>query len=180
MPRYINNRISKVDQFGIAAGVIGLIADFSSLSALFPKSSNEDYLPLFGWITIFVLILYSTMVINFFARRALFRRMEEDRFESSEKKRLRIESSVFRATLMICLPIMTVYFVAALNAYSKVAPSFIYLYDFIFVFFNLFEDFYILVCGIFYGSFLAFLIIYVCHSTLREFYKVLISSENIN
>lgn len=169
-------KISKVDQFGIAAGLVGLIADFSSLSALFRSPSEESYLTLFNWIAVFMLILYSTIIINFFVRRFLFRRFRCRVFESNKRKE--IELSIFFFTILVCLPVMTVFFTAALIQYDSYDSNFLIFYEHIFSFFYLSKDFYILLCGIFYGAFLSFYVIYCCHLALGFFYRVLISSED--
>jgi hypothetical protein len=169
-------KISKVDQFGIAAGLIGLIADFSSLSALSQNPSEESHLTLFNWITVFMLILYSTMIINFFVRRSLFRRFRRRISEFDKIKE--IELSILCLTLLVCLPVMTTFFTAALIQYVNYDSSFLYLYEHIFYLFSLSEGFYILLCGVFYGAFLSIYLIYCCHLVLKFFYRVLISSED--
>lgn len=169
-------KTSKVDQFGIAAGLIGLIADFSSLSALFRNPSEESHLTLFNWLIVFMLILYSTMIINFFVRRSLFRKFGRRVSQSSKIKE--VELSILCFTLLACLPVMTAFFTAALIQYDSYDSGFLLWYEHIFKFFFLSEGFYILLCGIFYGAFLSFYVIYFCHLALGFFYRVLISNED--
>ena len=120
-------RISKIDKFGIGTGLIGLLADTISLSALssasniagLPSSTtlsnvSNSQIPLHIWLLVFVSVVYTIATINFYTRRYFHKRNLQNLqpLNSSEVKQ--IEKGTLTFTKLIGLPLLTCYFIFAL------------------------------------------------------------------
>ena len=65
-------QIKATDAFGFLAGVIGLVADVAGLGGLIIISKVGQGSEFLLWAFLFLSIIYSTALVNFFARKHLF------------------------------------------------------------------------------------------------------------
>jgi len=63
--------LSNLDIFGLVSGIIGLIADVISLSALVGLTKANISIPVTSHVTSVILIIYTLMIAGFYARRIL-------------------------------------------------------------------------------------------------------------
>jgi hypothetical protein len=63
--------LSSLDVFGLISGLIGLVADVISLSALFGLTQANLSIPTSSWVTSLILIFYTSIVVGFYSRRIL-------------------------------------------------------------------------------------------------------------
>lgn len=163
-------KLSKIDIFSIVAGAIGLFVDIISIVGIFNTSQNSENSPLSNWIVVFILIFYSSILINFYIRR--FFENRRIRLSRSVNDR-NADNTIFYAFSIFCLPVMTIYFMLALIEFNKFDSSFLIIEDFIFVRLNIYPELHVFVCGLFYGGLLSTLILMCCHLFVREIYKLL-------
>ena len=64
-----HNRMSGLDWFALSTGLIGLVADFITIAALVRLDGSHYVAPVVIWVVAPVLIMYTTIILSFYARR---------------------------------------------------------------------------------------------------------------
>lgn len=119
--------IKATDAFGFTAGIIGLVADVAGLGGLVIVSKAGQDSQIFLWIFLFLSLVYSLALVNFFTRKRLYaacseqlrscnRRLEVSKATTNlrinpdlrEKYKYlnRVDSGTYSTTLLIGIPII--------------------------------------------------------------------------
>jgi hypothetical protein len=163
-------QLSKVDQFSIGTGLIGLVADVVSLASLFAisRSNNTENPPLHIWLLVLISIIYSVAAINFCTRRYFHKRSLENIQELTLPQIRRIEKATLTFTYLVNIPILISYFVFAFLEISSVEPILMYSFNYPFFWVNrMLQPF---LCGMLYGGLLSSLICGLFHSSIIHIY----------
>jgi|GEM_PF-3219133 len=182
-------RLSKIDKFGISTGLIGLLADTISLSALssasnvagLPSSTTLAHvgnfqIPLHIWLLVFVSMMYTIAIINFYTRRYFHKRNLQNLQPLNLLEVRQIEKGTLTFTRLIGLPLLTCYFIFALVQSPEKGGSpfdhidLMYWLSLTFFASDL-EDILPILRGLFYGGFLALYICSLLHSSILNIYE---------
>ena len=183
-------RLSKIDKFGISTGLIGLLADTISLSALssasnvagLPSSTtlsdaSNSQIPLHVWLLVFVSIVYTIAIINFYTRRYFHKRNLQDLQPLNLLEVRQIEKGALTFTKLIGLPLLTCYFIFALVQSPREGGSpfdhvdLMYQTALTFFTYSDLENILPILRGLFYGGFLALYICILLHSSILNIYE---------
>jgi hypothetical protein len=109
-------RLSRLDRFSIATGLIGLVADTVSLGGLSLNSSGgKETFSLGIWILVLVSVIYSVAISNFFIRRKFHQRLKLSYLQNPvlylDRRRDKVENGIQATTLWIGVPILMAYFI---------------------------------------------------------------------
>lgn len=125
-----SKQLTKLEAFFLIAGIIGLIADAVTLSALFGISktmpSDSSHTSPGSWVGVWLLsffcIIYTSIAFSFYVRRLLLRRHRESYSAWDDEK---IDKGVMLGTLVIVFPMFFIYFILGLSALSRIDPQYL-------------------------------------------------------
>ena len=121
-----HHRMSNLDRFGLCTGLIGLVADFVTIGSLGRFGGQYHLTPTAVWVIIPVLIMYTTIILSFYARRiALARHLSTERVLSQETL-VKINLGGRASALSIGAPLLLLYGVSLFISFGDKAdtPSF--------------------------------------------------------
>jgi hypothetical protein len=112
--------LSKLDQFSIATGLIGLAADVISLSGIASASGDKQNFELSLWMIIFFSIIYSVATVNFLARRYFHKKAWKNSLKSQSLTTWwDTEAGIQTTTMWIGIPLIASYTIFALLSLHK-------------------------------------------------------------
>lgn len=127
MTEFSNRRtFTGLDWFGLISGLIGLSADVIAL-AVFVRVitvSNEGTLALYPstfalWIIILVVLSYTILILNFYARRVLLNRQRRKQKRLSYTKTESIDKGVFAITGLVGIPLLVLHLIVLFYMMSE-------------------------------------------------------------
>lgn len=163
-------QMNKVDKFSIGTGLIGLVADIVSLTSLFAISSsnNTENYPLHIWFLVFLSIMYSCAAMNFCTRRYFHKRALENFQELNVQQIKQVEKATLTFTYLVNIPILICYFIFAFLEIYRVEPVLMYSFNLPFILVD--RVLQPILCGFFYGGWLAVLICCIFQSSIVHIY----------
>ena len=155
--------LSNIDRFGIVVGLIGLVADSITLGSLFTISKSTQNSPFYIWLLVLLGIVYTTLLLNFYARKYFHRQRLKYMQEVSLTSYRRIEKGTQYLTFLIGMPMIICYFILAFF----IGDSFFF--DDLSIYFT---DIRLPIArGLFYGGLLSYLICYCGNQFVLRIYE---------
>lgn len=117
------NRMSGLEWFAVLSGVIGLVADFVTIGSMIHSGSPSTKYPTVIWFLVSTLILYTTIVLSFYARRIAVVRHKSAHGKLSEDMFWKIEKGSKMVAKLIGTPLILLFAVSLALSFWNVRDS---------------------------------------------------------
>jgi hypothetical protein len=111
-------KLTKFDWFGIASGIIGLIADAITIFSLKPQNTSLSI-----WIVSFLGIIYSILIASFYARRIFTSKHKNQTANLSSRQILKINDGAAALTVAVGMPLLVAFFFVVTWAIGEMSPT---------------------------------------------------------
>ena len=125
-----SSELTRFDLFGIASGIIGLVADVITISSLFiasrkaSETSPESATTTFSiWVIAFLATLYSILIASFYARRIFAAKQKRKTNELSPVQKKIIGRGGSALTFAMGTPILVVFLSSAILSLTSKMPQ---------------------------------------------------------
>ncbi len=118
--------MSGLEWFALLSGVIGLVADFVTIGSMIHLGSPSTKYPTVIWFLASILIVYTTIVLSFYARRIAVVRHLSAHGKLSEEIFWRIEKGSNMIAKLIGTPLILLFAVSLALSFWNTRDSFLF------------------------------------------------------